>query len=128
MAEVTIEGSLTPSVFLAKGQRRTVQLTEQVQQLIDRGYVVLVHAAEDGPPPAGIGPLPTGDETTSHHYELADATPGTPGDDDDNVPPPHNASRDAWASFLTRRGIWQAEDDSRDDLIDRWDAYQDDDS
>lgn len=39
---VTIEGSLTPSVGLARGERRTCQLTEHVQRLIDRGYVTVV--------------------------------------------------------------------------------------
>jgi hypothetical protein len=39
---VTIEGSVTPSVILPRGQRRTVTLTDRVQRLIERGFVVVV--------------------------------------------------------------------------------------
>jgi hypothetical protein len=39
---VTIEGSTTPSVVLARGVQRTVRLTPTVQRLIDRGYVIVM--------------------------------------------------------------------------------------
>jgi hypothetical protein len=38
---VTIQGSATPSVVLARGVQRTVRLTPTVQRLIDRGYVTV---------------------------------------------------------------------------------------
>jgi len=38
---VTIQGSTTPSVVLARGEQRTVRLTPTVQRLIDRGYVIV---------------------------------------------------------------------------------------
>lgn len=38
---VTIQGSTTPSVVLARGEQRTVRLTPTVQRLIDRGYVTV---------------------------------------------------------------------------------------
>lgn len=46
---VTIEGSVTPSVVLARGARRTVVLTDKVQKLIDRGFVVVVDRQEIPP-------------------------------------------------------------------------------
>ena len=45
MAQVTIEGSLTPSTFLARGERRTVVLTDYVRKLIKKGYVIVVKDA-----------------------------------------------------------------------------------
>ena len=53
---VTIEGSLTPSVHLARGERKTVQLTPFIQKLIDRGFVNVLGEYHDEPaldePPA----------------------------------------------------------------------------
>jgi hypothetical protein len=43
---VTIEGSTTPSVMLARGAQRTVRLTPTVQRLIDRGFVTEVARQE----------------------------------------------------------------------------------
>lgn len=46
MADVTIEGSVTPAVgILARGEQRTVALTPYVQDLIDKGFVVVVEFA-----------------------------------------------------------------------------------
>ena len=43
MADVIIEGSVTPAVgVLPRGERRTVALTPYVQDLIDKGFVVVV--------------------------------------------------------------------------------------
>lgn len=39
---VTLEGSVTPCVVLARGARCMVRLTPKVQRLIDRGFVVEV--------------------------------------------------------------------------------------
>lgn len=47
---ITIEGSLTPSVELPRGQRRTVVRTERIERLIERGYIVEVK--DDAPEPA----------------------------------------------------------------------------
>lgn len=48
---ITIEGSQTPSVELARGKRRTVQRTERIDRLIQRGYVIEVKD-EDAKPAA----------------------------------------------------------------------------
>lgn len=42
MARVTLEGSITPSTFLARGKRMTVERTEFIDKLIRRGYVNVV--------------------------------------------------------------------------------------
>ncbi|ASU00805.1 hypothetical protein NTR1_43 [Nocardia phage NTR1] len=42
MARVTIEGSITPSTFLARGARLTVERTSYIDKLISRGYVTVV--------------------------------------------------------------------------------------
>lgn len=60
---VTIEGSVTPCVELARGEQRTVPLTDRIQRLIDFGYVVVVGRSEE--PEAnspGVEYEPTADE------------------------------------------------------------------
>lgn len=42
MARVTLEGSITPSTFLARGKRMTVERTEFIDKLIRKGYVNVV--------------------------------------------------------------------------------------
>lgn len=42
MARVTLEGSVTPSTFLARGKRMTVERTPFIDKLIRRGYVNVV--------------------------------------------------------------------------------------
>lgn len=45
MAVITIEGTETPSVYLARGKRRTVEDTPEVRRMINRGYVRQVRDA-----------------------------------------------------------------------------------
>lgn len=42
MARVTLEGSITPSTFLARGKRMTVERTEFIDKLIRKGFVNVV--------------------------------------------------------------------------------------
>lgn len=42
MSRITIEGSVTPSTFLARGERTTVERSEFIDKLIRKGYVVVV--------------------------------------------------------------------------------------
>ena len=42
MARVTVEGSITPSTFLARGKRMTVERTPFIDKLIRRGYLDVV--------------------------------------------------------------------------------------
>lgn len=110
MAEqVTIEGSLSPSVNLPRGERRRVQLTPEVQRGIDRGYYVVVERRPDP------------NELTDTEVE-ADANAQTSRDE--SGAPARNASRDDWAEFLAEHeGGFVTEGKGRDELIAEWDAY-----
>ena len=46
MAQVTIEGSVMPSAFLPRGERRTVERSDFIDKLIRRGFVTVVPAPE----------------------------------------------------------------------------------
>lgn len=54
MAAVTIEGSITPSTYLAMGARATVERTEFIDMLIQRGYVVVISEAAAEPEPTPV--------------------------------------------------------------------------
>ena len=75
MATVTIEGSIAPCGFLARGERATVQLTDDVRALISEGYVDVIAVVDDGDEPP--------------HAPPAEAKP-----------PAKNASREDWAEYL----------------------------
>lgn len=98
MAKVTIEGSLTPSVFLPRGERREVQRTERIDQLIAKGFIVEVNPETDQPEPA---PLP-----------------------DPVKSPGKNASRDDWAAFLEEHDVEYPADGDRGQLIHAWESHQ----
>jgi len=63
---VTIKGSTTPCVKLARGETRTVVLTTEVQRLIDKGFVIVTErhtiAAPKRPTvaPAAVQPYSNG--------------------------------------------------------------------
>lgn len=86
---VTIEGSITPSAALGRGQRRTVRMTDRVQKLIDKGFVILVEEAAE--------------ELPLHHYADAAAAADSPMKLDS--PPGLNASREHWARWLTANHV-----------------------
>lgn len=56
---VTITGSITPSVALARGVSRTVTLTPRIQRLIDKGYVTVTEEFDAPAPPAPSEPSKT---------------------------------------------------------------------
>lgn len=121
MSTITIEGSSTPSVYLGRGERRTVQLTDYVRGLIDRGFVVVVKDAAPAPPVKTL--RETLDPTPQPEPEPEPSEPASESEYP-TTPPPRNASREAWVQFL------QAQPDivnevpagaSRDDLVAAWD-------
>lgn len=90
---VTIEGTTTPAAgVLARGERRTVALTERVQRLVDRGFVRIIERRESAPV---VVPDPVVEPDPIEFDEV----------DDEVEVPAGNASRDAWLEFLFYKGI-----------------------
>ena len=110
--KVTIEGSrITPTDKLLAGHQRTVLLTPDVQNLIDRGFVFVVHS-EELPDQAPV--------------EVSETEGDAPRDDTPDLEPPHrNASAGDWAEFLTAAGIDHEPGASRTELIELWDNQSD---
>lgn len=48
---VTIEGSVTPSAELPRGEQRTVVYTDRIDRLVKRGYIVIVKGPWDADDP-----------------------------------------------------------------------------
>lgn len=124
MEKITIEGSHTPSVILARGERRTVVRTPRIDRLIARGYLVVVdeqsRPAQSTPgrtlsevladpepaPRTPSEPAPAPGPVQGELFSVTDLNSSEPAPklDDDLTPrgpgvPPRNASRDAWAGF-----------------------------
>lgn len=96
MAKIVIEGSLSPSAYLARGERREVQDDARVQNLIRGGYVNVI-SSDGEPEPA---PLP------------------------EPVPAPkRNASRDDWAEWLAEHTDVVTEGKDRDALLADYDEW-----
>lgn len=89
MAKVTIEGSLSPSTYLARGERREVQRDQHVDALIAGGYVNVISEEGEVEPT----PLP----------EPAKA-------------PAKSAGREAWAGWLAEHTDIVTEGKNRDAL------------
>lgn len=124
--KVTIEGSLTPSVHLATGERATVEKTPFISTMLRRGYVILI---ENHPEPQPV-PAPVDEpelileepQDEREDYEIEADVQAQLARDEMGVPA-RNASRLAWADFFDLRGIEYSEADSRDELIQRWNDY-----
>lgn len=93
---VTIEGSITPSAELARGERRTVLLTDRIKRLAAKGYIVIVGdpqdvtnstslAAETAPEPASA-PAPAPIET-GKLYPTPDLSADVPQHPDETAQP-----------------------------------------
>jgi predicted aconitase with swiveling domain len=77
MTNVIVEGSLTPCVYLARGEKRTLVLTESVQRRIKRGFYAVLKQWEPGevpPPEAGLV-TPGVEETVDPDPEPVVVTP-----------------------------------------------------
>jgi len=104
MAEsITIEGSITPSAYLPRGERRVVRSDDALAEyLVLAGYAFVV-SADTVPEPEGTGQMVP----------------------DEVNPPARNASREDWAEFLAQHpGGFVTEGLDRAQLIAAWDAYQ----
>lgn len=91
MASITIEGSLSPAAGLARGERRTVQDSDEVRRYVAKGFAVVVDE-ETGEVEAPPAPEPV-------------------------KAPSKGASRDDWAEFLAEHTDVVTEGRTRDELV-----------
>jgi hypothetical protein len=114
MASITIEGSLSPSSFLARGERRTVQDSDYVQKLIEGGYVTVIEDDDDAEAP----------ELTPEEREAEEVVADL-SQPQGVEPPKRSASREDWAEFLASYpgGEFVTEDKDRAELIAAWDEH-----
>jgi hypothetical protein len=97
MAEITIEGSISPAAGLARGERRTVQDSKAVRTYVRLGFANVVDEETGEPEPS---PLP----------EPVKA-------------PSRGASREDWAEFLATETDIVTEGKGRDVLVDEYDEW-----
>ncbi|MBV9871739.1 MAG: hypothetical protein JO214_14055 [Frankiaceae bacterium] len=97
MAKITIEGSLTPSARLARGERRDVQDSDEVRKFVADGFAVVVNE-ETGEVEAPPAPEPA-------------------------KPPAKSASRDDWAEFLAEHTDVVTEGRTRDQLVGDYEVW-----
>lgn len=112
--KVTIEGSrITPSDKLPAGVQSTVLLTDRVQRLIDRGFVVVI-SREELPDEEPTG-APTGDSDAGsdpdaweggENPDVAPEADGKSEPDPDPVPDPEPAEKPS----RSRRGSKTVDD------------------
>lgn len=102
---MTIEGSITPTDILARGVRRTVEVTDSIRKLVAIGGAIVVAGSLDEP-----GAVAYGDAAEdAENHELPEYP--VPGG---------NASREDWAEFIASRGLGVTEGKSRDELREMW--------
>lgn len=110
MSKVTIKGRVS-TTYLTAGEEATVEHTDTVQGLIDRGYVKVLNASQASVSLTGVvTPQDEADRAAEEHLDTSNA-PSVPN---------RSASKAEWAEFLTDQGIEFGEDESRNDLVDRW--------
>lgn len=116
---ITVEGTITPSTFLAAGDRRTVTRTAFVEKLISKGFIRVV---EDTPSPTVADPVPV--QETMAEVEQAAATASEPSRLERRIveAPNRNGSREEWAKFLDSQKVAYPEGATRNELIERWDS------
>ena len=110
MSKVTIKGRVS-TTYLTAGEVATVEYTDTVQGLIDRGYVKVLDASQASVSLTGVvTPHDEGDRASEEQLDTSNA-PSVPK---------KSASKAEWVEFLTDQGIEVGEDDTRDDLVDHW--------
>ncbi|UYP17713.1 hypothetical protein OED52_13635 [Rhodococcus sp. Z13] len=114
MAEqVVIEGTVTPSTFLATGERRSVSRTGFVEKLIAKGFVRVVDQPAPAPTVAEKAPV---EEATAE--SATGEGPAVVQSGDIPVPPSPNARRNTWAKFFDTIGLDYPAEATRDELVD----------
>ncbi|MCV7187045.1 hypothetical protein [Mycolicibacterium thermoresistibile] len=100
-----------------------MELTDRVRRLIAIGAVVVVDDNPATEPVEQADSTPDGGGLLPPGPNLADSADLTPLEPLMIEPPALNASRRAWAEFLTSRGIEFDDDAIRDDLIEIWENH-----
>lgn len=118
MGRITIEGTVTPSTYLATGARLTVDRTALIDKMIRNGYVKVVSILPEiiTAPAAVIREI---EQTYAEQVETTDRERQLSG------APARNAARDVWAKWLQEKNITSPADATRNDLIALWDARTD---
>src|SRR5690349_24818982 len=99
MAKIVIEGSLTPSARLARGERLEVQDSDEVRKFIADGFAVEVIDVETGE--TEPAPLPE--------------PPKAPG---------KSASKEKWVEFAAgQEGFEYDPDATRDEIAEAWERH-----
>lgn len=111
MSTVTITGRIA-TVDLDRGETVTVERTERIDRLIEKGYVAI--SGDD----ALVGAAYPAE--TSEAVDEAQGAPADTADEDDA--PARSASRAQWADFLLGLGYDVSDDQTRADLIEVWDG------
>lgn len=115
MSKVTIKGRVS-TTYLTAGEEATVEYTDTIQGLIDRGYVKVLDASQASVSLTGaVTPHDEADRAAEEHLEASNA-PSVPN---------KSASKAEWRGFLESHGIIAPEDATRDELIEAWDVYGD---
>lgn len=100
MGTIHVKGRIN-NTYLRRGEEATVERTETIDKLIERGYLSEVKCA--------CSTDPIGD--------------GQPEDSPEWTPPAKSATRAEWAEFLSRGGFQFESDATRADLIRQYEAY-----
>lgn len=120
--EIVVEGTVNSDVC-GRGERRTVEWTEQLQGYLNSGLLVVVEPAGQAAvvpevPSVGVSVIEPAATVVEDAAVQAVAEAG---------PPPRTgkgATVQAWRDWLTGQGIEFDPHCSRDDLIAHWDAGQ----
>lgn len=115
MARITVEGTITPSTYLATGKRITVDDTAYVRKLIARGYIKIITEAVK--PAEVVEEIEAITESQRETTDLEQQVRGAPA---------LSALKTDWAAFLDAQTppvtyAWNA---TRADMIDAWRARE----
>lgn len=111
MPRITIEGTVTPSTFLGRGERTTVDRSPFINKLIRKGFVKEVKDRR-----------PVVDEVVAL-VEKQQVTAELEAKVTDSAPT-RSALKSDWAAWLDRKDIEYAEDATRAEMIALWDATE----
>lgn len=113
MSSVTIKGRISTTMLKA-GEVATVEWTDRVENLVNRGYVAVVESSQGGASLTGVITPPAGDGSDSRGDSEGSMVPEKP------EAPARSASKAEWVEFLTGQGVEIDDTLTRDDLVNLW--------